>query len=228
MKLNHSSKPVLALLSLALIFTGSVSATAANHTAEYPPVPGEVSAPEPGSSGKIIGEIPPLNDTNKVVIPRAIESTEVLQVVVMVPTLRVLGLLNNTSGPIPAVQVTKGVVLGGVNANEDVARVQVSSKSKTTSEIQAPAGTPTVISLAGYTSGQRVVVTITQGGKTVSLGTFTASDSGKLVLPAATLTGTANQEFSFKIPGSAATKVVLRPTAPEPGFSTLKVKFRKR
>lgn len=228
MKLTHSSKPVLALLSLALIFTGSASATAANHTAEYPPVPGEVSAPEPGNSGKIIGEVPPLDDTSKVVIPRAVESTEVLNVRVFAPSVSAIADLNNTRGPIPAVQVTNGVVLGGVSAGEDVARVQVSSKSKTTSEIQAPAGTPTVISLGGYTSGQRVVVTITQGGKTVNLGTFIASDSGKLVLPAATLTGTANQEFSFKVPGSAATKVVLRPTAPEPGFSTLKVKFKKR
>ena len=125
-----------------------------------------------------------------------------------------------------AVQVTSGVVLGGIVGNEDVAKVKVDSKSKTTSEIQAPAGTPTVISLGGYSPGAKVVVVITQNGKSVNLGTFVAGPSGTLVLPAATLTGTANQEFSFKSGGKTA-KVVLRPTAPEAGFSTLKAKFKK-
>ena len=127
MKLNHASKPLLALLSLSLIFTGSAAANAA----DYPPVPGQIEPPAPGEKAKIIEEKPPLDDKSKVVIPKAPESTEVLIIKVVVPNNANIATLNDKNSKV-AVQVTSGVVLGGIVGNEDVAKVKVDSKSKTT------------------------------------------------------------------------------------------------
>lgn len=228
MKPNQSSKPVLALVSLVLIFTGFTGASADNHTSQYPPVPTPIPTPPVGVPAKIIVEIPPLNPDNEVFIPKAPTSNAVVRTVVVPASATALAALNDGGTP-TAVQVQTGLVIGGVNRNAaGVAKVQVNSNSEGKSEIQVPQGTPTAISLGGYEPGARVTVTVKQGNKTVVLGVFTATSSGRLNLPTTTATGTANQEFSFKTPGEPAKKVVVRPTAPKAGFSTLKASFTPR
>ena len=217
---RHPSKALVALLSFSLIFIGTAVATAA----DYPPKPGEVLPPAPGNTGEIIKKEQPLNDGDKVVVPKAPESNVVLEIKVKPPTKKNLESLH--SAKLEAVEVQSGLVLGGVGASRDLAKVVVDTRGNSNSEIQAPRGTPISISLGGYTAGEKVTVIVTQNGKSINLGVFVAGPTGKLTLPAATLTGTSNETFSFKSKGNTE-KVILRPTAAKSGFSTLKAKFSK-
>jgi len=169
-------------------------------------------------------KVNPLSVNNVVLVPSAPESKIVLNVKVNPPTLKNINSLH--SGFHGAVQVQSGLVLGGVRYSNDIPKVVVDTKRKAVTEIQTPSGTPVVIVLGGYISGQLVRVSVTQNGKPLDLGIFTVGTNGKLIFPAATLTGTFNQIFSFYSNGKTS-KVILRPSARKSGFSTVKVKIHK-
>ena len=217
---RHPSKALIALLSLSLIFIGSGFASAAT----YPPTPGEVLPPAPGNIGPIIGKVPPLSTDDKVIVPTAPESHLVIVIKVNPPTAKNIESLHGAI--LKAVEVETGLVLGGVRYSSAIPKVVVDSKSNVPTEIQTPRGTPVVISLRGYAKGQKVDVIVTQNGKSVNLGPFTANANGYLTLPTATVVGSSNETFSFKSKGKSE-KVILRPIAPKSGFSTAKVSIHK-
>ena len=149
-------------------------------------------------------------------IPSAPKSHVVVKLHLFSPTEANLATLHVPR--LVAVLVNRGLVMGGVGPRADVAKVLVNSKSKLTSEIQAPKGTPIEISLGGYFSGQGVEVSVTYDGVRTQIGKFFADANGKLNLPTATLFSRGIETFEFT-PG---TKVILRPST-KPSFSTLKV-----
>lgn len=186
--------------------------------ATYPPTPGE----NPGLPVIVFIPDAPLVKGNVVVIPKAPESKVVFEIKVVAPTK--LNLVNLTRESEPkAVQVTPGLIMGGVKLSPVVPKVLINIKTKAPGEIQANANVPTSISLTGYTSGQKVTITAIQNGKKVVLGTFTVGKNGILVLPSVTLTSKSLVNLSLK--SSSGTKaIVLRPITKKAEFSTAKVK----
>lgn len=216
---RHSSKALVGLLSLSLLIIGSTVASGA----DYPPKPGDGLPPVTGETGHVVVSESPEHAGDSVFVPKAKESHVVLKIKVESESPKAINSLH--SAKLVAVQVEKGLVLGGVANSGDVPKVLVDSKGKSESEIQAPRNTPISISKGGYTPGQGVTVIITENGKSINLGTFFADRTGKLTLPSATLTGSSNETFSFKSKGKTE-KVILRPSA-KSGFSTLKAHFSK-
>ena len=219
MTYRHSAKSFVGVLSLSLLFIGSAVANAA----DYPPKPGDGLPPVHGESGHVVKSEAPEHEGDKVFVPKAKESHTVLKIKVESESQAAINSLHSPT--LVAVQVQNGLVLGGVATSGDLPNVVVDSKGKSQSEIQAPQNTPISIAKGGYTPGQSVTVIVTENGKSINLGTFFADRSGNLRLPAATLTGTSSETFSFTSKGSTQ-KVILRASA-KSGFSTLKAKFTK-
>lgn len=199
------------LISLALFFGATENALAAN----YPPVP-----------AVIIVKAPPLVKGNVVVVPKAPESKEVFTLILVPSTQANLANLTDQAKPKP-VLVTAHVVMGGVGASSTVPKVLINTKTKAPAEIQTAVGIPSTISLSGYKPGQKVVITATEGGKVVVIGTFTAGKGGTLVLPAVTLIGNSSVKFSMKSSGGTKS-VIVRSVASKSKVSTAKVKIAKK
>ena len=187
---RNSSRSVLALLSLSLVFAGC----AVTNAATYPPKPGVLLPPAPGHSAPVIKAEPSI-EGGKVFIPSATESHIVLRLTIFSPTKKNIATLHTP--PLVAVKVRSGLVMGGVGPRAGVAQVLVKSKGNLISEIQAPKGLPVQISVAGFVSGHKVDVTVSQKGSKVDLGNFIVSANGSLTMPASTLIGNSTETFNF-------------------------------
>lgn len=210
--MNHTRRiaKISSLVLLSLLLGSTGVALAAN----YPPAPAE-----------IIKVVPPLVKGNVVVTPTAPESHLVYTLTLVKPTAANLANLTDQAKPKP-VQITAGLIMGGIKLSADVPRVTVNSKTKASSEVQTVADVPTSISLTGYKAGQKVTITAIQGSKVVVIGTFTAGKTGILVLPAVTLTGDSSVKLSMK--SSSGTKsLTMRSVASKSKTSTSKVKIAK-